>query len=144
MKRRIVTAFKPHQKGLEKLFGSLEADILTVVWAQQHASAREVFERLRDDGQRLSYGAVKTVMDRLVNKQVLERSMVGNQYVYVARLSRAEFDRSAVEEILGSLVASFGQPVLTQFLEQLQTTEPDELDRLSQLIDDAEVRKKQG
>ena len=105
MKRPIVSAFKPHNQGLTKLFGSLEADIITLIWEHREASARDIFEALRDQGQRLSYGAVKTVLDRLVKKQVLDRTKPGdlNQYTYRALLDREEFTRSAVMKYRSSL-----------------------------------------
>jgi BlaI family transcriptional regulator, penicillinase repressor len=141
VKQKIVSAFKPHNKGLTKLFGSLEADIITVIWDRHKASARDVFEALRDQGQRLSYGAVKTVLDRLVKKQVLARAMVGDQYIYQALLDREEFTRSAVREIIDSLLASFGDPVYAQFLDQIQGADPEQLERLAQLIEQAEAHK---
>jgi len=142
MKRNIVAAFKPHSEGLAKLFGSLEADIIALIWERREASARDIFEDLRDQGQRLSYGAVKTVLDRLVKKQILVRSMTNNQYVYHALLDREEFSRSAVREILDSLLASFGDPVYAQFLDQIQAADPDQLQRLARMIDAAEARKR--
>ena len=145
MKKKIVSAFKPHNQGLSKLFGSLEADIIELIWQQNEASARDVFELLRDQGQRLSYGAVKTVLDRLVKKQVLARTMnSSHQYVYRAMLDREEFTTSAVREIIGSLLASFGDPVYAQFLEQIKQADPKQLERLSQMIDEAEARNDQS
>lgn len=142
LKRHIVTAFKPHGEGLGKLFGSLESDIMTLIWDRGESSARDIFEALRDGGQRLSYGAVKTVLDRLTKKQVLDRVMPGNQYLYRARLSREEFTHSAVREILGSLFDSFAAPVYAEFLDQIQAADPDQLDQLNQLITEAEARKR--
>ena len=142
MKNKIVSVFKPHNQGLSKLFGSLEADIIELIWQQQESSARDIFEALRDQGQRLSYGAVKTVLDRLVKKQVLARTMTdSHQYVYRALLDREEFTTSAVREIIGSLLASFGDPVYAQFIEQIKDADPEQFERLSQMIDDAEARK---
>jgi hypothetical protein len=57
-----------------------------------------------------------------------------------ARLDREEFTRSAVREI----IASFGDPVYAQFLEQIKVADPDQLDRLTRMIDEAEARKKQA
>lgn len=143
-KRSVVTAFRPHSEGLAKLFGTLESDIMELVWARGEASARDIFEALRDQGQRLSYGAVKTVLDRLVQKQVLARQMENNQYSYSARLSRAEFTQSAVKEIISSLIDSFGTPVYAQFVDELQASAPDQLARLSDMIEAAEARKGKG
>ncbi|GAB4119832.1 MAG: hypothetical protein Fur005_14590 [Roseiflexaceae bacterium] len=140
-KQSLITAFKPHGEGLGKLFGSLESEIMDLLWAQRESTARDIFEGLRDRGQRLSYGAVKTVLDRLVKKDVLERTMENNQYFYRAILSREEFTNGAVREIIGSLLDSFADPVYAQFLDQLKA-DPSQLERLSQMISDAESRKK--
>lgn len=139
MSRQLINAFKPHGEGLEKLFGSLESSILELLWQQNEASARDIFEGLRDQGQRLSYGAVKTVLDRLVKKQVLDREMTANQYLYRPRLRRDEFVSRAVGEIVSSLLASFSEPVYAQFLGQM-SADPDQLAHLTKLINEAEAR----
>ena len=144
MKRNIVSVFKPHSNGLAKLFGTLEADIMALIWERREASARDIFEALRDAGQRLSYGATKTVLDRLVAKQVLERTMDNNQYIYRALLDREAFTRSAVREIIDGLVAGFGAPVYAQFFDQIQSADPEQLEMLARMIDEAEAKKKAG
>lgn len=141
--RHIVMSFRPHSEGLSKLFGSLESEIMELIWAQRESTARDIFEALRDQGQRLSYGAVKTVLDRLVQKQVLDRLMENNQYLYTARLTREEFTSSAVREIVASLFDSFGAPVYAQFLDQVRAADPEQLAQLSELISKAEARKRQ-
>jgi predicted transcriptional regulator len=142
MKRNIVSVFKPHGHGLAKLFGSLEADIMALIWDRQEASARDIFEALRDAGQRISYGATKTVLDRLVAKQVLARTMDTNQYIYSAPLNRDDYTRSAVREIIDGLVAGFGAPVYAQFFDQIQSADPEQLELLAKMIGDAEAKQK--
>jgi predicted transcriptional regulator len=142
MKRNIVSVFKPHGRGLAKLFGTLEADIMALVWEHKAASARDIFEALRDQGQRLSYGATKTVLDRLVKKQVLTREMDANQYTYRACLDRAEYERSAIREIVDGLFAGFGAPVYAQFLDQIRAADPEQLDQLTRLINEAEEKNR--
>ncbi len=142
MKRNIVSVFRPHGDGLAKLFGTLEADIMALIWERQEASARDIFEALRDAGQRLSYGATKTVLDRLVAKQVLARSMNNNQYTYHALLSREDYTHSAVREIIDGLVSGFGAPVYAQFFDQIQSSDPEQLELLVRMIGEAEARKK--
>lgn len=137
MKRPLVNSFKPHKQGLAKVFGSLEATIIELLWDREPASARDIFEALRDEGQRLSYGATKTVMDRLVEKHIFAREMHNNQYLYTAVLTRNTFNEMAVSEVLDSLVASFGSSVVAHFLNHLSGVDQDELDQLQQMIDQA-------
>lgn len=142
MRRHLVAAFKPHMDGMETLFGSLEASIMEQCWAHDELSARDVFEDLRNHGHRISYGAVRTVLDRLVRKGMLARTMVGNQYLYRATRSREEFASSAVGEILDSLLSSFGEPVLAQFLNRLEAADPEHHERLAQIINEAEAKRR--
>jgi predicted transcriptional regulator len=145
MKRNLVSVFRPHGRGLAKLFGTLEADIMELVWQRKEASARDIFEALRDQGQRLSYGATKTVLDRLVKKQVLTRSKHDtNQYIYRACLDRAEFERSAIREIVDGLFSGFGAPVYAHFLDQIRESDPEQFDELSRMISEAEARKNEN
>lgn len=142
MKRNIVSVFKPHGRGLTQIFGTLEADIMALVWERQAASARDIFEALRDRGQKISYGATKTVLDRLVDKQVLYRVMDSNQYTYSAKLDRDTYTRSAIGEIIDGLLAGFGTPVYAQFFDHLRSTNPEELDRLEDMIKASEEQNK--
>jgi predicted transcriptional regulator len=144
MPRPIVAAFKPHNQGLAKIFGSLEADIIALIWEHDEASARDIFEALRDGGHRISYGAVKTVLDRLVKKQVLSRTQRDNLFLYQALLSRQEFTRSAVREIIDSLFASFPDPVYAQFLDHVRNEDPEQLEHLIQIINQAETCRRTG
>jgi predicted transcriptional regulator len=140
--RGVVSNFRPHSEGLSKLFGSLESDVMELIWSRGKATARDIFEDLRDQGQRLSYGAVKTVLDRLVQKGVLDREMGDNQYTYQACMSRTEFAASAVQEIIGSLIESFGDPVYAQFFDQVGEADPATLIRLKKMINEAERRRR--
>lgn len=114
---------------------------MELLWTQREATARDIFEALRDAGQRLSYGAVKTVLDRLVAKQVVHRTMDNNQYIYTPVAEREAYMRSAVGEIVESLMSSFGEPARAMFLDHIKG-DPDQLVELAKLIDQAEQRKK--
>ncbi len=115
---------------------------MALIWERQAASARDIFEALRDAGQRISYGATKTVLDRLVVKQVLARTMDNNQYTYTAQLNRDEYTRSAVREIIDGLVAGFGALVYAQFFDQIQSADPAQLELLAHMIGEAEAKNK--
>lgn len=95
--------FRPQGAGIEKFFGSLESAILELMWAEGECSARQIYEALRDSGKRISYGATKTVLDRLVRKQILQRVADGRRFLYVARLDRAALMHKLVTALIMSL-----------------------------------------
>ena len=68
--------------------------------------------------------------------------MDNNQYTYRALLDRDAYTRSAVREIIDGLVAGFGAPVYAQFLDQIQSADPEQLELLSRMISEAEAKKK--
>jgi len=134
---RLITTFRPAGQGLDKLFGKLEARIMDTLWNEGEATARVVFEALRDQGQRLSYSTVKTVLERLVDKGVLEKERHAKAYVYRSRLNREEFTRSAVGQIIDSLLASFTDPVVSCFVDRLSKADPERVARLLEVIEEA-------
>lgn len=95
--------FRPQSAGIEKFFGSLESAILELMWAGGESSARQIYEGLRDRGKRISYGATKTVLDRLVRKQILQRVADGRRFLYTARFDRAALMQNLVTTLLSSL-----------------------------------------
>jgi len=132
-----VTSFRPSGQGMGKLFGELEAKLMEILWREGEATARVVFERLRDQGRRLSYSTIKTVLERLVDKGVLEKELQARAYVYHPRLSREEFTRSAVGQIIDSLLASFADPTVSCFVDRLSRAHPERVARLLEMIEEA-------
>src|SRR5215213_987983 len=71
-----------------------EWDILDVLWTAERATAREVTERLasRRDW---AYSTVKTMLDRMVDKQLCLARQVGNVWEYTPALPRQRAQRRA-------------------------------------------------
>ena len=61
--------------------GSLEADILAVIWERKQATVRDVYETLREQRQ-IAYTTVMTVMNNLVKKELLTQDRTAIAYVY--------------------------------------------------------------
>lgn len=106
--------------------GELEQAIMEVVWRFGTASGRDVFSALtrkRD----LAYTTVMTVMNRLVDKGILDRKENGKQYHYRARFCREEYDKRASGRIIRGLIRSFGDLAIAQFVDTLDETDPEKL-----------------
>lgn len=134
---KFITSFRPSGKELSKLFGELEAKVMDILWKEGEATARVVFERVRDEGRRLSYSTIKTVLERLAKKGILEKELQARAYVYRSRFGREEFTRSAVRQIIDSLLASFADPVVSCFVDSLSSNHPERVARLLQMIEEA-------
>ncbi|MFF4224722.1 BlaI/MecI/CopY family transcriptional regulator [Streptomyces abikoensis] len=100
-------------QGLAAHFGPLELAILDVMWSSAELDVSTCARRL-DGGQ--AYTTVKTVMERLVIKELLARRKEGRQYVYWARSSRREVEQRVAAEQVRQVVDGFGDLAVANFV----------------------------
>lgn len=88
--------------------GSLENEILNAVWAMEESginlkniSVSEVLSQINKSGSIRAYTTVKTVMDRLVEKNLLRRHKSGKKFCYKSVESREEMAASAINKLAG-------------------------------------------
>jgi predicted transcriptional regulator len=133
--------FRLREKGLRRVFGDLEADIMEVVWGLGRATVADVHKVL--EGQReIAYTTVKTVMGRLAEKGYLRRTTAERAHVYTPRKSRDEFLREVSDTILAGLFSEFGQPIAAHLLETITQWDPASLDRLQAIIEERRAQDK--
>lgn len=129
--------FRPHQPGLRKLLGDLEAAIMEVVWNHPlgaRLTVRDVYESLRETRDP-AYTTVMTVMGNLAKKGVLGVEKSGTAYHYFAPLSREAFTEKAIGEIVDGLMDDFALPALAHFARAVDDVQTDGvLTRLKGLI----------
>ena len=75
--RFLFRGFKSSCEIFESRLGTLEREVMTLVWACGEISVREACERL---GSSVAYTTVMTTMDRLYKKQLLHRRKVGEYW----------------------------------------------------------------
>jgi predicted transcriptional regulator len=139
-KRKYTFTFDPHQKGLRKILGDLETDIMEIVWAKGEITVREVYDQLKQRRE-LAYTTVMTVMSRLAEKGLLKKIKEGAAFVYRAASSREEFTQFTVKKIINELLADFAAPAISQFVESLGKEKPEKMEELAKLI---EAKRKQS
>lgn len=131
--------FRLHKKGLNRLFGKLEAKIMAALWEMGEATVREVVDHL---GEGFNYKTVLTVMNRLSSKGFLERRKVSRAFIYEPNLKREELNDQLSRLVVDSLIADFGPNVLAQFVEAVSETDQAQLDELLSLIENRLIKEK--
>ncbi len=129
--RRGLQAFKLDQHGLARVFGELEAEVMDAVWELGEATVVQVSGRIGDG---VHYKTVMTVMNRLVDKQILTRKRTGRAYVYHAVECRSEFLEGISRRVVEGLVSDFGPAAVAQFVDALDAVDPSLVDRLEALV----------
>lgn len=87
--------------------GTLENEILNAVWILEenksnidNISVSEVLNIINEKGCVRAYTTVKTVMDRLVEKQLLKRQKTGKKYCYDSMVSREKMAEKAINKLV--------------------------------------------
>ena len=133
--KRIPPVFRPDEKGLRKVFGELEASIMTCLWTRGQGTVADVYKELATQRE-LAYTTVKTIMERLAEKGVLQRDRRQRAYVYTPTQSQEAFVRQVSDAVLNGLFEDFGATISAHLLEEtVRQCDLEELDRLQALIE---------
>jgi predicted transcriptional regulator len=105
--------------------GSLEAEILAVVWEHDETTVRQVYETLRERRQ-IAYTTVMTVMNNLVKKHLLLQDKSHIAYLYTAAIPGREVVRTVLESVVDRLLTGQYNVAVSQLLKLDRELTPDE------------------
>ena len=126
--------FKSSHEILESRLGTLERDVMAVVWKAGEINVREACELLESP---VAYTTVMTTMDRLFKKRLLGRRKVGRAFVYGATATRDEMEGAVANELVQSLLQRHGGeplPLLSSLVDAVSERDRALLDELERLI----------
>ena len=121
---------------LKKLLGSLELEVMELLWQAGEATVRQITERINRD-RPVAYTTVMTVMGHLVNKGLLTRVMEQKRYRYGVVNTQADFLREACRTKVRSLLDDFGDLAIAGFLGEIDDVDNDRLAQLRRLAGEA-------
>jgi predicted transcriptional regulator len=114
--------------------GRLEFRLMQILWSRGESNVRDVAQEL---DRPLAYTTVMTTLDRLYKKGLLDRRMPDRAFLYSARMSRQEWERTRAESILAGFLAG-PQParelLLSSFLDAVGEHDALLLDELEKKI----------
>jgi len=142
MRRLLFWGFKSSADFLERSLGSLERDVMALVWDRREITVRDACDRIGT----VAYTTVMTTMDRLFRKGLLERRKVGRAFVYSAAASRKEIEGAVASELVHSLIhGETGEPlpILSLLVDAVSERDRALLDELERLIREKRRRKDQ-
>jgi predicted transcriptional regulator len=108
--------------------------VLDALWSSRSPlSVREVLAHIKRRPA-LAYTTVLTVLDRLHEKEVVDREKQGKAFVYRPRVSREAWLGEQAAQVLTAAKAPPTEAVLLAFLDTAERADPALLDHLSALI----------
>jgi predicted transcriptional regulator len=116
--RFLLWGFRAPRDLVQAGLGSLEQQVIDVVWGSGAVTVRDVYLQLEE---KVAYTTVMTTLDRLFRKGLLERTKRARAFVYSASASRAELDAMVASDVVSGLLSgTFAAPL--PFLSNLVDT----------------------
>jgi len=122
----------------EVCISEAEWQVMNVIWDEQPMTAQEVVETLQRDHD-WAPSTIKTMLHRLIRKQVLQADEQGNRYVYHACVKRSDCVRQESRSFLRRVFAGEPASLLAHFLKDSRLT-ADEIADLRRILDEQEAR----
>lgn len=119
--------------------GPLEQEVMEFLWTSGEASGRDVFSGIKT-GRDVALTTILTVLERLAKKGLVEKHRGAGLIKYAAALSKEAFARSVSQDVFKGMLGISASGLCASFVDALADSDPDELERLSKLI---ETKKKE-
>ncbi|MFJ7825625.1 BlaI/MecI/CopY family transcriptional regulator [Psychrobacillus sp. NPDC096623] len=129
----LIRKFKINESGLNRFFGPLEAKIMDILWNDVEMTIKDV-QQVLDKDKMTNFNTVMTVMNRLVEKGILEKRAEGRSSLYKPVQSRVEFLSEQSKEMTNELMDEFGNVVVSHMLDALEDVDDDLVAKLEQKI----------
>jgi predicted transcriptional regulator len=115
------------------LLGELESAVMEYLWAGGAGEAKAVHKAL---GRRrgITLNTIQSTLKRLYEKQMLEREKVSHAHVYRPRVSREDFQTSALGLLVGQLMHGEAAIMVSAFVDLAERAGPEHLARLEALV----------
>jgi len=109
--------------------GSLEADILAIVWEKEKTTVRDVYETLRER-RKIAYTTVMTVMNNLVKKHLLAQDKRNIAYVYTPEIPGREVAQIVLDSVVDRLLLGHANVAVSHLLGLERELTPEQFDEL--------------
>lgn len=110
-----------------------ELDVMKVLWDGGKLSAREVHERLAE-AQGWAYSTTRTVLERMVAKELVDKDRFHGIYLYRPAISKAAGLAPLVREFASRVLEMDARPVVSLFAAGGSLTE-DEVAELASILE---------
>jgi len=125
--------FKYGEVGLNRFFGSLEAKIMDNLWEAEELSIKEVQLRLEKE-KPINFNTVMTVMNRLLDKGILEKRLKGRLSLFRPIASKEAFIEEQSKRLTENLLDEFGDVVINHMIDAIKDVDKSLLDKLENKI----------
>ncbi|CAH0119530.1 hypothetical protein PAE9249_02034 [Paenibacillus sp. CECT 9249] len=140
-----IKKFYMHEQGLNHFFGPLEARIMDIIWASGTTTIRDVQTVLNQE-EPISFNAVMTVMNRLLEKGLLRKNSQGSgrgrTTFFQPVQSKEQFLSDQTKEVTHGLIREFGDLVVGHMIDALDEAVPEMIAKLQEKLNQMQNERK--
>jgi predicted transcriptional regulator len=125
------------------LLGDLERAAMAHFWRRGPGDAKDVHSELGAP-RGITLNTIQSTLKRLFEKGLLERDKVSHAHVYRARVSEADYHRTALSDVVDELMRGRTDAMVAAFVDLADAAGPEPLARLERLVAERRKEKKGG
>lgn len=135
----------PHYRPRQLSLGSLEREILSILWQFGSATVKSIHEQiLRDPDRELTAPSITTVLNRLEKKGWVKSDRGDRPYRWQCQLSEREAQMLMAHDQLQQFLANSNPDVIAAFADSLDQSSVEQLEAIAQRIREARQRREEG
>lgn len=133
--KKISFRYHPSLNGLAQVFGSLETEIMEILWNRGEINGRSLFEeiqRLHD----VAYTTILTVVGRLVKKGYIKREKKEGVFVYSPAMDKKDFNDHISKSVIQGLMNLSADSAMVNFVDILSELDDTKIEELYSYIEE--------
>jgi len=115
------------------VLGELEWQVMNTCWDKGKSTAKVIFDEIKNT-RKIKYQTVKTTLDRLVQKEYLEREKFGPLWLYTPIVSEKALQSRAVESFAQTVFGNAIAPIFIHLFKKKKYSH--EIEELKKIIND--------
>jgi len=88
------------------------------IWQMKICTARDIVDCLNQDRE-IAYNTIQTIMTRLVDKGLLQRTLRGRAHLYKPIVKKKNILQSIINQSMTGIISQFGEEALIAFVDEL-------------------------
>jgi len=111
-----------------------ELAVMELLWEQDRLTSRHIREALYAGAKKAQHGTVQRLLQRLEDKEYIERDRGHPVHLFSAKISRHEYAGSQLETLAEKLTGGSLAPLITHLMEEKKISRA-EIKRLRKILD---------
>ncbi|MEO7295359.1 MAG: BlaI/MecI/CopY family transcriptional regulator [Candidatus Limnocylindria bacterium] len=114
-----------NQPSVGAVLGPLGAAVMRVLWTGDEMTLGSLIEQLSRERRTPAYTTVTTILTRLRERGLVQRTRRGREAVYRATVSEGQLIEASSSRAVDELIARYGASAMRHFAERLADADPE-------------------